>query len=142
MKILLADPHPDVRTALRLLLEQQLNIHVVGEACDTLGLFSQITNDCPDIVLLDVDLPGVQLTRRRTKSSLSELVEILHKFCPALRVICLSSQPGAEKDCVLAKADAFFCKSNPPDALLALLQRILPGTRGKTTSKTWVQKTN
>jgi len=134
MKILIADPHPEVRAALRLVLEQQPDLRVVGEARDTIELLGQVTNECPNVVLLDTDLPGVQIPRRVTKSSLAELVEILHKLCPALRVISLSSLPSAEKDCVLAKADAFFCKSDPPDALLTLLQRIQPGTSEKSTS--------
>jgi DNA-binding NarL/FixJ family response regulator len=128
MKILLADAHHEVRTALRLVLEQEPGIHVVGEARSTLELFSQLTNECPHVVLLDTDLPGLQMSRRVTRSPLGELVEILHKLCPALRVIGLSSLPSAEKDCALAKADAFFCKSDPPDALLALLQQMQPGT--------------
>lgn len=128
MKILLADPHQEVRTALRLVLEQKPDIHIVGEACDTIELFSQVTNECPDIVLLDTDLPGLQISKRMAISSLAELVKILRKLCPVLRIIGLSSQPNAEKDCMLAKVDAFFCKSDPPDALLALLQLTLPST--------------
>ena len=92
MKILLADPHQEVRTALKLVLEQQPDIHVIGEARDTIELFSQVASECPDVVLLDTDLPGLQMSRRMTRSSLAELVEILRKFCPALRVIGLSSQ--------------------------------------------------
>lgn len=127
MKILLADPHQEVRAALRLVLEQHPAICIVGEACDTIELFSQMTTDCPDVVLLDPDLPGLQIPRGTRRSPLSELVAILHKLCPALRVISLSSVPSTAKDHGLAKADAFFCKSDPPDALLALLQQILPG---------------
>jgi DNA-binding NarL/FixJ family response regulator len=126
MKILLADAHLEVRAALRLVLEQQTGFQVIGESRDAIELFAQVTNDCPDVVLLDPDLPGVQMPRRAARPSLAELIETLRKLCPALRVISLSSQPNAEKDCMLAKADAFFCKSDPPDALLALIQQILP----------------
>jgi DNA-binding NarL/FixJ family response regulator len=125
MKILLADAHLEVRAALRLVLEQQTGFQVIGESRDAIELFAQVTNDCPDVVLLDPDLPGVQMPRRAARPSLAELIETLRKLCPALRVISLSSQPNAEKDCMLAKADAFFCKSDPPDALLALIQQIL-----------------
>lgn len=134
MKILLADPHQEVRTALRLVLEQKPDIHVIGEARDTIELFSQVTNECPDVVLLDTDLPGLHNSRRMAISSLADLVEILRKLCPVLRVISLSSQPNAEKNCMLAKTDAFFCKSDPPDALLALLQQTLPSTPEKNTN--------
>lgn len=142
MKILLADPHLEVRSALRLVLEQQPEIHVICEARDTIELLSQVTSECPDVVLLDTDLPGLHISRRMAISSLADLVEILRKLCPVLCVISLSSQPNAEKYCMLAKTDAFFSKSDPPDALLALLQQMLPGTGGKNTSATWLEKSS
>lgn len=122
MKIILADAYQEVRAALRLVIEHRPGLHVAGEARDTIELIGQITTECPQVILLDPELPGVQLVRRRT--SLAELVNIIHMLCPAVRVFALSSHPGAEKDCTLAKIDAFFCKSDPPDALLALLLEI------------------
>ena len=124
MNIVLADPHQEVRAALRLVLEQQHGLHVVGEARDTLELIGHITRVCPHAVLLDPELHGLQVNRRAAISSLAELVEIIHQLCPTAQVIALSSQPGAEKACSLAKIEAFFCKSDPPDALLALLEQI------------------
>ncbi len=128
MKIVIADPHAEVRTALRLVLEYEADIEVIGEARSTIELFGQMTNECPHVILLDPDLPGLQISRRGlTHQPLAELILILRKLCPLLRIIALSSLPSAEKDCSLAKADAFFCKSDPPDALLALLQQLQPG---------------
>ena len=115
MKILLADPHPEVRTALRLVLEQQAGLLVLGEIRDAFELVAQAVQDCPDVILLDPDLPGV-------RASLEKLVAALKARCPCARVVALSSHPGAERECLEAGAEAFFCKSDPPDALLAFLR--------------------
>ena len=122
MHILLADANPAVRTALRLLIEQQAGFRVIGECPDAINLFAQVTNRRPDVVLLDVDLPGLQLPRRSVHSSLAELIQTLRSLAPTLRVIALSSQPTAQIACLRAQADAFICKSDPPDALITLLE--------------------
>lgn len=135
MKILLADPYREVRSALRLVIEQQANFQFVGEARDMLELLNLMTTECPDVVLLDPDLPGLQMSRRGFRSTLGDLVAVFHKLCPAIRVIILSSLPGTEEDYKLAKADAFICKGDPPDALLSLLQQMLSGLSKKNSSK-------
>ena len=124
-RILLADANIEVRTALRLVIEQQDGSRIIGEAFDALNLFSEAALNCPDIVLLDADLTGLQMHRSSVNSRLAEVIATLHKLCPAIRVIALSSQPTAEKLCFSAKADAFICKSDPPEVLLALLDHIL-----------------
>lgn len=77
-----------------------------------------------------------------TISSLSELIKMPQKLCPALRIICLRSQPNAKLEYTLAKAGAFFCKNDPPDALLALLQWTLAGERKKNTFQTGLRNAN
>jgi DNA-binding NarL/FixJ family response regulator len=121
MRILLADGNAAVRKALRLVLEQQEGWAIIGEAWDTVSLFALAARDCADVVLLDMDLPGLQSARPLTHSSIAFLIETLHRKCPSIRVIALSSRPNAETECLQAKANAFVCKSDPPDHLLAIL---------------------
>lgn len=145
MRILLADGNAEVLSALRLVLEQpgenQPRYVIVGEAPDTIRLFAQVTSCCPDVVLLDTDLPGLLVPRRATgKSSasrtgseitspLAELVETVRLLCPSVYLIALSSRPNAEKESLRAKMDAFACKSDPPESLVNLLNHIFE-TRG------------
>jgi DNA-binding NarL/FixJ family response regulator len=70
MRILLADDQPKVRFALRVLLERQPGLKVVGEAADADDLLAQMETACPDLVLLAWELPGHVLSPRRP-----ELVE-------------------------------------------------------------------
>jgi CheY-like chemotaxis protein len=58
MRVLLADDEMNVRSALRLLLEQESGISVAGEVTNYTELVSQVKNINPDLVLLDWELPG------------------------------------------------------------------------------------
>lgn len=127
MRILLADANPKVRAALRLVLANLDAVVETSDSPDIVRLLAEITANCPDIVLLDVDLPGAQLPRPAANPSLAELVQVLRSLCPALKIIALSSSPGAKQACLQAGVDAFFCKSDPPDELLDLLASALRG---------------
>ena len=58
MNILLADDQPQVRSALRLLLEQELEVQIAGEAANALDLLLQAKTVHPDAILVDWELPG------------------------------------------------------------------------------------
>ena len=112
MRILLADDQSHVRLALRALLEQQTGVQVVGEAAHTAALLSQVQEACPDLVLLDWNLPDVAAV---------ELLPALRELCPSLPVIALSGQPEVRRAALAAGADAFVSKADPPERLLAAL---------------------
>jgi DNA-binding NarL/FixJ family response regulator len=111
--ILIADDQPQVRRALRLLLEQELEATVVGEAADVGSLLAQVAAGCPDLLLLDWGLPGM---------AAQDLLVALREACPALAVIVLSGQPEVGEDALAAGADAFVSKADPPEQLLAAVR--------------------
>lgn len=125
MKILIADGNPEARNALRLVLEQTDHL-IVSEVLDVVGLMAQITTTCPEVVFLDIDLPGLYTGKRQAALALIDLINMLHQFCPQICILALSSRPNEQKNVLAAGADAFFCKSDPPDALLALLNAFSP----------------
>ena len=108
--MLIADDRPQVRSALRLLLEQQPDLNVIGEAVDMQGLLDWVRAVCPDIVLLDWELP--ELPR-------NDAVSALRALCPRLLVIALSGRSEARQAALDAGADAFVSKGDPPERLLA-----------------------
>jgi DNA-binding NarL/FixJ family response regulator len=112
MRILLADSQPRVRFALRVLLEQQPGVEVVGEAADASSLLGRLKETAPDLLLLGWELPGLAVL-----DSLSALREC----CPGLRVIVLSGQPEARRVALAAGADVFVSKTDPPRMLLAAI---------------------
>jgi hypothetical protein len=77
MRVLLADEKAKVRSALRLLVEHQPEVEILGEAVDTTGLVDWVKAVCPDMSLLDWDLPGL---------SAAALLPLLRYRCPSLRL--------------------------------------------------------
>jgi DNA-binding NarL/FixJ family response regulator len=112
MRVLLADGQTSVRSALRLVLEQNPLMSMVDEVTDTGSLLARVRTLCPDLVLLDWELPG---------QAAGKLLLTLRQVCPTLYVIALSSHPEASQAARAAGADAFFSKTDPPDRLLAAI---------------------
>jgi len=113
MDILLADDRPQVRSALRLLLEEQSGWRVVGEADQAATLYRQLQALCPHAVFLDWELPGL-----RRIGGLSALRAV----CPDLKLLVLSGRPEAHREALEAGADAFVSKSDPPASLFLALR--------------------
>jgi len=59
IRILLADDHRLFRDGLRTLLEQQADVEVVGIAVDGQAVLTQVGECRPDVVLMDVSMPGL-----------------------------------------------------------------------------------
>jgi two-component system response regulator NreC len=58
INIVLADDHEVVRAGLRLLLQGEEGLHVVGEAGDVLGALRLVEASRPDVLVLDLNMPG------------------------------------------------------------------------------------
>jgi DNA-binding NarL/FixJ family response regulator len=101
-----------VRFALRVLLERQSEFRVVNEAVDAKELLTYAKETRPDLILLGWELPGLVAVG---------LFSALHKACPNLFVIALSGRPEAHQAALVAGADAFVSKTDPPEQLLEAL---------------------
>ena len=115
MRILLADSQSRVRFALRSLLEEQSGLVLVDEVTDCKELLAQAGAVCPDLVLIDWDLPGLAGV---------DLLAALQEMCPGLHVIALSSRPEVEQEALAAGVQAFVSKAGPPEPLLAAIQSV------------------
>ena len=113
MRVLLADDQDWLRSAVRLLLEQEPDIEVVGEAAEATVLLSIVDAVSPDLLLLDWELPGA----RGVDSE--RLLRSLHSCCPHIAVIVLSGRPEAATSALQAGADYFVSKAEPPESLLS-----------------------
>jgi DNA-binding NarL/FixJ family response regulator len=112
MRVLLADNQPRVRFALRVLLERQSELEIVGEAASAEDVLNQTQTAHPDLILLGWELPG--------RAAL-DLLPALRKICPNVTVIALSGRPEARRAALAAGADAFVSKGDPPERLLAAI---------------------
>ncbi len=121
MLIVLADRRSEVRFALRVLLERQPGLEVAGEAVNTEDLLNRVEGECPDLVLLDWDLPGLLA---------GQTIAALRVFCPDISVIVMSGRFEVKQAALTAGVDAFVHKTNPPDFLLSAIERCR-GSKGK-----------
>ena len=58
IRVLVVDDHPSVRQGVRAMLAQAPDIDVVGEAADGTEAMALVEQLRPDVVLLDVEMPG------------------------------------------------------------------------------------
>src|ERR1041385_2027434 len=80
IRILLADDHTVMRSGLRLLLERQPNLEVVGEAADGREAGELAEEKKPDVVVMDIAMPrlnGVEAARQIVSRSPQTAVAIL-----------------------------------------------------------------
>ena len=120
MRILIADTQPKVRFALQVLLQRQPDLNVVGEAIDAESLLETVESECPDVVLLGWELPGMDMDR---------LIPSLRESCPGIAIIALSGRLEAHRAADRLGVDTFVSKSSPPDHLLAAITRCGCGPR-------------
>jgi DNA-binding NarL/FixJ family response regulator len=83
VKVLIADDHGIVRSGLRLLLERQPDIEVIGEAADGAEARDVAIRERPDLAILDVRMPkltGLQATReiKRQAPDVAVLILSMH----------------------------------------------------------------
>jgi DNA-binding NarL/FixJ family response regulator len=116
MRVLLADDQAKVRSALRLILEQEPGMEIVGEAAGVARLLALVKERYPDLILLDWEL---------RKAPANDLLPALRSLCPCLKVIVLSARPEARQAALAAGADAFVSKVDGPEALLNALQNTI-----------------
>jgi DNA-binding NarL/FixJ family response regulator len=118
MRVILADDQREVRSALRVILGEKPGVSILGEAASADELVSLVKSSAADLVILDWELSG---------SKPRELFPLLFKLKPQLAVIALSSRPQFQPLALNFGARAFVCKSDPPEVLLAAVDRCLVG---------------
>lgn len=116
MRVILADDDRNVRSALRLLIEKELQLDVSGEAENGEGLLEEAAARPPDLVLLDWELPGLKS---------EALLPALRACCPEAKLIGLSGQPEARQKALRAGVDAFVSKGDPPEKVMVAVRKLM-----------------
>jgi DNA-binding NarL/FixJ family response regulator len=120
IRVLLADDQPLLRHGFAMILSAQADIEVIGEAADGAEAVRLTRLLRPDVVLMDVRMPGmdgIEATRNITLAS------------PATRVIILTTFDVDEYafDGLRAGASGFLLKNARPDELLAGVRSVATG---------------
>jgi DNA-binding NarL/FixJ family response regulator len=122
LRVLIADDQPEVRNALRLLLDHEPGVEVVGEVASAGALSDQAPTLRPDIVLLDWELPGLERPLQLGLVAAREHTPAAGHANHRPRIVALSVWPERRLDALAAGADAFACKGDAPEQLLAALR--------------------
>lgn len=112
IRILIVDDQPRARQSLKALLATWPLIGEVREAVNGAEAIEAIERCQPDLVLMDMRMPvmdGVEATRR------------IKARWPQIKIMALSMYGDIEAEALLAGADAFICKGESPDKLLATI---------------------
>ncbi len=115
MNLVISDDSPVVRVRLSHLIGELKNVNIVGEAEDVKKSIEIIEELKPDIVILDISMPG--------GSGLDVLKNIREKFLRTKVIILTNySFPQYRKICMDSGADYFFDKSNEFDKVVDVLK--------------------
>lgn len=120
IRVLVVDDHAIVRSGLRQLLADTDDMEPVGAAADGAEAVLMATQLRPDVVLMDLSMPGtdgVAATRRIVSSS------------PGIHVLVLTSfsDPARTLDVLDAGAEGYLLKSASPEAILAGIREVVGG---------------
>jgi two-component system response regulator NreC len=118
--IVLADDHELVRAGLRLLLEAEEDFTVVSEAGDVAGAERRVAADHPDVLVLDVNMPG--------GSSIPAITRI-RQATPTTQVVMLTMQndPELAREALRAGASAYVLKEAARGELIQAIRLAAAG---------------
>ena len=121
IEVVLADDQAMVRAGFRMILESEPDIAVVGEAEDGEQAVAAVTRLRPDLVLMDIQMPGLdglEATRRITaRPELATRVVILTTF----------ERDDYVFDALRAGASGFLVKNAPPEELVRAARVVAHG---------------
>jgi two-component system response regulator NreC len=120
LRVFLVDDHGVLRQGLRLLIDGQPDMEVVGEAERGRGLVTQLQSTMPDVVVLDMSMPDI---------SGSRAAEEIHAALPDLRILVLTrhAEKAYVQQALQAGATGYVLKQTAGDVLLAAIRTVAAG---------------
>ena len=120
IRVFLVDDHAIIRDGLRLILESQADITVIGEASDGRQAVREVRKVCPDIVIMDIAMPelnGIDATMQITET------------CPSTSIIILSVLDTSEYilEALKAGAKGYILKESAGEEVVKAIRRMQSG---------------
>jgi DNA-binding NarL/FixJ family response regulator len=120
MKVLIADDDALIREGLKIILELEEDIEVIGTACNGQEAFEKCRSERPDIVLMDIRMPVLDgvLGTKLIKSSFRDI-----------KVIILTTFKDDEfiKEALKSGAEGYILKNQPSDSIVESLRTVYKG---------------
>jgi two-component system, NarL family, response regulator DegU len=122
-KVLLVDDHPIVRTGIRNLLERAAEINVVGEASDGFEALKLVEKLSPDVVLLDMEMPGMNG---------KEVAVQLKQAGSPVKILVLSAHDDKQyiQELLANGASGYLTKEEVPEAIIEAVRGVARGEQG------------
>ncbi|TXK40649.1 response regulator transcription factor [Nonomuraea sp. C10] len=120
IRVVLADDEDLIRAGLRIIIDTEPGLTVVGEAADGAAVLPVVRRERPDVVLMDVRMPaldGIEATRRLT--ALEEPPKVL--------VVTTFENDDYVYDALRAGADGFLLKRARPEELVRAVKLVASG---------------
>ena len=120
IRVVVADDQPGVRGGLRLILEIEPDIEIVGEASDGAAAVDAVAALRPDVVLMDISMApvdGIEATRRIAAAGSDTRVLVLTTYGLDENVY----------DALKAGASGFLVKTDPPERLVDAVRLVAQG---------------
>jgi DNA-binding NarL/FixJ family response regulator len=121
IRVLIADDQPLVRSGVRTILGSEADIEVVGEAADGAEAVAKAGRLAPDVVLMDVQMPG--------KDGLAATREIVEAGGPGVIVLTTFGHDEYLFEALRAGAAGFLLKDAPPEDIVDAV-RVVHGGHG------------
>jgi DNA-binding NarL/FixJ family response regulator len=121
--VLLVDDHPVVRAGIRNLLENEHDIIVVGETSEGAEVLSLVKELSPDILLLDMELPGISGT---------EVAKQLQEAGINVNILALSAYDDKQfiQGLLSSGASGYLVKDEVPEAIVDAVRGVARGEQG------------
>lgn len=120
IRILLVDDHAIVRQGFRSLLGKQPGLEIVGEAGDGAEAYAHCRNSVPDIVIMDLSLPG--------QGGLETISRIRKRWTTIqILVFSMHQNPTFAMQATKAGARGYITKSSPPETLIRAVYTVHAG---------------
>jgi two-component system response regulator NreC len=120
IRCVIADDHDMLRYGVRRLLEDAPDFAVVGEAGDAAVALKLVLEHRPDLVLLDISMPGM---------STFEAARLIEEHCVGTRIVYLTMHEDQEyvQQAMRSGASGYLLKDTPAPALLRALREVHRG---------------
>jgi len=117
LSILIVDDHPLFRQGVRAVLEREQDLRVDGEAADGQQAIQLAEELCPNVVLIDISLPGLNGL---------EVARVIKRRQPQLNLIVLTVYEDDEQllSAIKAGASAYSSKDIEPRALVQMIREV------------------
>ncbi|HVU22693.1 MAG TPA: response regulator transcription factor, partial [Opitutus sp.] len=120
IRIVIVDDHKILRDGVRLRLQLEPDFAIVGEAANAAEAYDCVARTAPDVVLMDLNLPGVNGIAATAR---------LRETSPGVRILVLTGEVTAESthDAILAGAHGFVRKEDASEDLVRAIRVVIGG---------------